>query len=60
MISLAHLKRRLGQYAALWVGGFLLTGAAVLAGLATVPVVELAGCSTQKTYTCLLGRLVLL
>ena len=33
MISLGHLKRRLGQYAALWVGGFLLTGAAVLAGL---------------------------
>ena len=33
MISLAHLKRRLGQYAALWVGGSLLTGAAVLAGL---------------------------
>ena len=33
MISLAHLKRRLGQYAALWVGGFLLTGAAVLAGM---------------------------
>lgn len=33
MISLAHLKRRLGQYAALWVGGFLLTGAVVLAGL---------------------------
>ena len=34
MISLAHLKRRLGQYAALWVGGFVLTGVAVLAGLA--------------------------
>jgi hypothetical protein len=33
MISLGHLKRRLGQYAALWIGGFLLTGAAVLAGL---------------------------
>lgn len=33
MISLAHLKRRLGQYAALWVGGFVLTGAAVAAGL---------------------------
>ena len=33
MISLAHLKDRLGQYAALWVGGFLLTAAAVLAGL---------------------------
>lgn len=29
MISLAHLKRRLGQYAALWVGGFLLSGAGV-------------------------------
>tara|TARA_R110002051_G_scaffold59154_2_gene108332 strand:+ start:1391 stop:1981 length:591 start_codon:yes stop_codon:yes gene_type:complete len=33
VISLAHLKDRLGQYAALWVGGFLLTAAAVLAGL---------------------------
>lgn len=33
MISLGHLKRRLGQYAAVWVGGFLLTGVAVLAGL---------------------------
>jgi hypothetical protein len=29
MISLGHLKRRLGQYAALWVGGFLLSGAGV-------------------------------
>lgn len=29
MISLAHLKRRLGQYAALWVGAFLLSGAGV-------------------------------
>ena len=34
MIRLAHLKRRMGQYAALWVGGFLLSGAAILAGLA--------------------------
>lgn len=33
MIRLAHLKRRMGQYAALWVGGFLLSGAAILAGL---------------------------
>ena len=33
MFSLAHLKRRLGQYAALWVGGFLLSGAAILVGL---------------------------
>lgn len=31
MISLAHLKRRLGQYAALWVGSFLLSGAAIWA-----------------------------
>lgn len=29
MISLAHLKRRLGQYAAVWVGGFVLSGAGV-------------------------------
>lgn len=34
MIRLAHLKRRMGQYAALWVGGFLLSGAAILGGLA--------------------------
>lgn len=34
MISLAHLKRRLGQYAAAWVAGFLLSGAAILISLA--------------------------
>ncbi len=33
MISLAHLKRRLGQYGALWVAGFLLSGAAILVGM---------------------------
>ncbi len=33
MVSLAHLKRRLGQYAAVWVAAFLLTGAAILIGL---------------------------
>ena len=33
MFNLAYLKRRLGQYAALWVGGFLLSGAAILIGL---------------------------
>lgn len=33
MIRLAYLKRRLGQYAALWVGGFLLSGAAILIGM---------------------------
>lgn len=34
MIRLAHLKRRLGQYAAVWVAGFLLSGAAILVGTA--------------------------
>jgi len=34
MISRAHLKRRLGQYEVLSVGGFLLSGAATLTGLA--------------------------
>lgn len=33
MIRLAHLKRRLGQYGALWVGAFLLSGAAILIGM---------------------------
>lgn len=33
MIRLAHLKRRLGQYAAVWVGGFVLSGAAILIGM---------------------------
>lgn len=33
MFNLAFLKRLLGQYAALWVGGFLLSGSAILIGL---------------------------
>ena len=33
MVSLAHLKRRLGQYAAVWVASFLLAGTAILVGL---------------------------
>ena len=33
MFNLAYLKRRMGQYAGLWVGGFLLSGAAILMGL---------------------------
>lgn len=32
MVSLAHLKRRLGQYGATWVIGFLLSGVAILIG----------------------------
>ena len=33
MISPGHIKRRLGQYAALWVGAFLLAGTGILTGL---------------------------
>lgn len=33
MISLGHLKDRISQYAALWLAGFLLSGAGVLTGL---------------------------
>jgi hypothetical protein len=33
MFNLGYLKQRLGQYAALWVGAFLVAGAAILAGL---------------------------
>jgi MFS family permease len=33
MFNPGYLKRRLGQYAALWVGAFLLSGAAILIGL---------------------------
>lgn len=33
MFNLGYLKQRLGQYAALWLGGFLVGGAAILAGL---------------------------
>jgi hypothetical protein len=32
VISLAHLKTRLGQYAAVWLGGFLLAGVGILTG----------------------------
>jgi hypothetical protein len=33
MIGWGYVKRRLGQYGALWVGGFLAAGAAILIGL---------------------------
>ena len=33
MFNLGHLKRRFGQYAGLWVGGFLLSGAGILIGM---------------------------
>lgn len=42
MIDLAHLKTRLGQYAALWVGGFLLSGGAVLGALTAMDLMAAA------------------
>ena len=32
MVSLSHLKRRLGQYGATWVTGFLISGIGILGG----------------------------
>jgi hypothetical protein len=34
MVGIGHLKRRLGQYAGVWVGAFLLCGAAILGMMA--------------------------
>lgn len=42
MISLGHLKRRLGQYAAVWVGAFLLAGAGVWLAAAFVDLMDAA------------------
>ena len=42
MISLAHIKRRLGQYAALWLGGFLVTGVAILIALLMIDLFDAA------------------
>lgn len=42
MISLAHLKRRLGQYAALWVGAFIASGVGVWLAAAFVDMIAAA------------------
>lgn len=42
MISLGHLKSRLGQYAALWVGGFLIAGVGVWLAAAFVDLMPAA------------------
>ena len=55
MISLAYLKRRLGQYAALWVGGFLLSGAAIIIGLMFADLMT----AVDWVLPVLLGALVL-
>lgn len=34
MVGIGHLKRRFGQYAGVWIGAFLLAGAAILALMA--------------------------
>ncbi len=33
MFGIAHLKQRFSQYAALWIAGFLISGAAILIGM---------------------------
>lgn len=42
MFNLGYLKRRLGQYAGLWVGAFLLSGAAILIGMTFLDLMEAA------------------
>lgn len=55
MFNLACLKRRLGQYAALWVGGFLLSGAAILIGLAFADLMTV----TDRVLPVVLGLVAL-
>lgn len=55
MFNLASLKRRLGQYAALWVGGFLLSGAAILIGLAFADLMT----AVDRVLPVLLGAMTL-
>lgn len=55
MFNLGYLKRRLGQYAALWVGGFLVGGAAILTGLAFADLMT----AVDRVLPVMLGLLVL-
>lgn len=55
MFNLGYLKRRLGQYAALWVGGFLVGGAAILIGLGFADLIR----SIDLVLPVMLGGLVL-
>jgi hypothetical protein len=55
MFNLGYLKRRLGQYAALWVGGFLVGGAAILIGLAFADLMT----AVDRVLPVMLGALAL-
>lgn len=55
MLNPGYLKRRLGQYAALWVGGFLLSGAAILLGLFLADLMV----ATDRVLPVMLGIIVL-
>ena len=55
MFNLGYLKRRLGQYAALWVGGFLVGGAAILIGLGFADLMT----AVDRVLPAALGALVL-
>jgi hypothetical protein len=55
MFNLGYLKQRLGQYAALWVGGFLLGGAAILIGLWFADLMT----AVDRVLPVMLGALVL-
>ena len=55
MFNLGYLKRRLGQYAALWVGGFLLSGVAILIGLLFADLMV----ATDRVLPVLLGATTL-
>jgi hypothetical protein len=55
MFNLGYLKRRLGQYAALWVGGFLLGGAAILIGLGFADLMT----AVDRVLPVMLGALAL-
>lgn len=55
MFNLGYLKRSLGQYAALWVGGFLLSGLAILIGLMFADLMV----ATDRVLPVLLGATAL-
>ncbi|MDP2117735.1 MAG: hypothetical protein Q8J71_10095 [Brevundimonas sp.] len=55
MFNLGYLKRRLGQYAALWVGGFLVGGAAISIGLGFADLIR----SIDLVLPVMLGGLAL-
>ena len=55
MVSLAHLKHRLGQYGAAWVIGFLVSGAAILLAMLAIDMIDAA----DLVLPVLMGAVVL-